>query len=128
MSSDFYEKWCKNARLTFFTELGQKNLTIYVKDREQSNQTKTEKDTCNPVFIAALFTIARMWKQHRCPPTNERIRKLQYIYATEYLSALERNTCESVLTKWTNLERIIQIEVSQKEKDKFRTLTHIYGI
>ena len=128
MSSDFYEKWCKNARLTFFTELGPKNLTIHVEDWEQSNQTKIEKDTCNPVFIAALFTIARTWKQHRCPPTSERIRKLQYIYATEYHSALERNTFESVLTKWTNPEPIIQIEVSQKEKDKFRTLTRIYGI
>ena len=78
------------------------------------------------MFIAALFTIARTWKQPRCPLTDEWIKKLWYIYTTEYYSAIKRNTSESVLMRWMNLEPIIQSEVSQKEKDKYCILTHIY--
>ena len=80
------------------------------------------------MFIAALFTIARTWKQPRCPLTDEWIKKLWYIYTMEYYSAIKRTTFESVLMRWTNLEPIIQSEVSQKEKDKYSILTHIYGI
>ena len=79
------------------------------------------------MFIAALFTIARTGKQPRCPSTDEWI-KLWYIYTMEYYSAIKRNTFESVLMRWMNLEPIIQSEVSQKEKDKYRVLTQIYGI
>ena len=74
-----------------------------------------KKSTCIPLFIAALFTIARTWKQPRCPLTDEWIKKLSYIY-----TAVKRNTFESVLMRWMNLEPIIQSEVSQKEKDKYR--------
>ena len=68
------------------------------------------------MFIAALFTIARTWKQPRCPLTDEWIRKLWCIYTMEYYSAMERNASESVLMRWMNLEPIIQREVSQKNK------------
>ena len=91
-------------------------------------ETKIEKDTCIPLFTAALFTIARTWKQPRCPLTDEWIKKLWYIYTMEYYSDIERSAFESVLMKWMNLEPIIQSEVSQKEKDKYHILTHIYGI
>ena len=91
-------------------------------------ETKIERDTCIPLFIAALFTIARTWKQPRCPSTDDWIKKLWYIYTVEYYSAIKRNTFESVLMRWMNLELIIQSEVSQKEKDKCHILTHIYGI
>ena len=91
-------------------------------------ETKIEKDTCIPLFIAALFTIARTWKQPRCPSTNEWIKKLWYIYTMEYYSAIKRNAFESVLMRWMNLEPIIQSEVSQKEKDKYHILMHMYGI
>ena len=80
------------------------------------------------MFIAALFTIARTWKQPRCLLTDEWIKKLCYIYTMEYYSAIKRNTFESVIMRWMNLEPIIQSEVSQKEKDKYCILTHIYGI
>ena len=90
-------------------------------------ETKIEKDTCIPLFIAALFITARTWKQPRCPLTDEWI-KLWYIYTVEYYSAIKRNAFESVLMRWMNLEPIIQSEVSQKEKDKYCILTHIYGI
>ena len=93
-----------------------------------SAETKIEKNTCIPLFIAALFTKARMWKQPRCPLTDEWIKKLQYIYIMEYYSAIKRNTSESILMRWMNLEPIIQSEESQKEKYKYYILTHIYGI
>ena len=86
-----------------------------------------EKGTCIPVFIAALFTIARTWKQPRCPLTGEWIKKWWYIYTMKYYSAIKRNAFESVLMRWMNLEPIISCEVSWKEKDKYRMLTHIYG-
>ena len=74
------------------------------------------------MFIAALFTITRTWKQPRCPSTDEWIKKLWYIYTIEYYSAIKRNTFESVLMRWMNLESIIQSEVSQKEKGKYHLL------
>ena len=91
-------------------------------------ETRVEKDTCIPFFTAALFTIARTWKQPRCPLTDERIKKLWYIYTMEYYSAIKRNAFELVLMRWMNLEHIIQGEVSQKEKDKYRIPMHIYRI
>ena len=80
------------------------------------------------MFIASLFTIARTWKQTRCPLTDEWIKRVWCIYTMEYYSAINRNTFESVLTRWMNLEPIIQSEVSLKEKNKYRILTHIHGI
>ena len=80
------------------------------------------------MFIAALFTIARTWKQPRGPSTDKWIKKLWYIYTMKYYSAIKRNTFESVLMRWTKLEPIIQSEVSQEEKNECLILTHIYGI
>ena len=91
-------------------------------------ETKIEKETCIPLFTAALFTIARTRKQPRCPLTNEWIKKLWYTFTIKYYSAIKRNAFESVLISWMNLECIIQGEVSQKEKDKYHIVMHIYGI
>ena len=71
-------------------------------------ETKIERDTCIPLFIAALFTIARTCKQPRCPSTDEWVKKLWYIYTMEYYSAIKRNVFESVLIRWMNLEPIIE--------------------
>ena len=79
----------------------------------------------SPMFIAALFIIARTWEQPRCPSADEWIRKLWYIYTMEYYSAIKKNTFESVLMRWMKLEPIIQSEVSQKEKHQYSILTHI---
>ena len=87
---------------------------------------KLKKTHVSPVFI--IFTIARTWKQPRCPQTDEWIKKLWYTHTVEYYSDIKRNTFESVLMRWMNLETIIQSEVSQKEKDKYHILMHIYGI
>ena len=93
-----------------------------------TEETRIERDTCAPMFTAALFIIARTWKQPRCPSANEWRRKLWYIYTMEYYSAIKKNTFESVLMRWMKLEPIIQSEVSQKENHQYSILTHIYGI
>ena len=80
------------------------------------------------MFIAALFTIARTWKQLRCSWAEEWIRKLWYIYTVEYYSAIKKNEFESVLMRWMKLEPVIQSEVSQKEKHQYSILMLIYGI
>ena len=90
-------------------------------------KTVIEKDTRTPVFIAALFTIARSWKQPKCPSTDEWIKKMWYIYTMVYYSAIKRNEIGSFVEMWMNLETVIQSEVSQKEKNKYRILTHICG-
>ena len=80
------------------------------------------------MFIAALFIIARTWKQPRCPSADEWIRKLRYRYTMEDYSAIEKNASESVLMRWMKLKPIIQSEVSQREKHQDGILVQIYGI
>ena len=80
------------------------------------------------MFIAALFTIARSWKQPKCPSTDEWIKKLWYIYTMEYYSAIKSSEIESCVETWMDLETIIQSEVNQKEKNKSHILMHICGI
>ena len=91
-------------------------------------ETKIEKDTFTPLFIAALFTVARTWKQPRCPSADERIRKLWYIYTMEYYSVIRKDTFESVIMRWMNLEPIIQSEVSLKKKHPYSILMDIQEI
>ena len=91
-------------------------------------ETKIERDTCIPLFTAALFTVARARKQPSCPSTGEWIKKPWNIYMLEDCSAIKRNAFESVLMRWMNLEPIIHSEVSQEKKDKYHILTYIYGI
>ena len=93
-----------------------------------TEETRTERDTGTPMFITALFTIARTWKQPRCPSADEWIRKLCYIYTMEYYSAIKKIAFESDLMSWVKLKPIIQSEVSQKEKHQYSILTHIYVI
>ena len=80
------------------------------------------------MFIAALFTIARSWKQPKCQSTDEWIKKVWYIYTMEYYSAIKRKEIGSFVETWMELDTVIQSEVSQKEKNKYRILMHIYGI
>ena len=91
-------------------------------------KTIIQKVSCTTMFISALFTIARTWKQPKCPLTDGWIKKIWHIYTTEYYSSIKRNEIELFLVRWMDLESVIQSEVSQKEKNKYRTLTHIYGI
>ena len=80
------------------------------------------------MFIAALFTIARTWKQPKCSSTEERIKKLWYIYTMEYYSAIKRNEIESFVETWMDLESVIQSEVSQKEKSKCHNNAYMWNL
>ena len=96
-----------------------------------------EKGTCPPVFMAALFTVARTRKQPRCPSTDEQIKKMweRYIYTHTHtythngiLLSHNRKEFEPVLVKWMNPEPVIQSEVNQKEENKYCISMHIYGV
>ena len=80
------------------------------------------------MFIAELFTIARTWKQPKCPSTDEWIKKMWYIYTMEYYSAIKRNEIELFVVRWMDLESVIQSEVSQKEENKYHMLTYIWNL
>ena len=80
------------------------------------------------MFIAALFTIARSWKQPKCPLTDEWIKRMWYIYTMECYSAIKRNEIGSFVETWMPLETVIQSEVSQKEKNKYRIFTHMWNL
>ena len=97
-------------------------LGIYPKN------TIIQKESCTAMFIAALFTIARTWKQPKCPSTDEWIKKMWYIYTMEYYSVIKRNEIGPFVETWMDLEPVIQSEVSQREKNKYRILTRICGI
>ena len=91
-------------------------------------KTIIQKVSCTTMFIAALFTVARTWKQPKCPSTDEWVKKMWHIYTMEYYSGVKRNEIELFGARWMDLESVIQSEVSQKEKNKYRMLTYIYGI
>ena len=91
-------------------------------------KTIVQQEICTTMFTAALFTIARTWNQPKCASTDEWIKKMWHIDTTEYYSAIKRNEIELFVVRWTDLESVIQSEVSQKEKNKYCMLMHIYGI
>ena len=91
-------------------------------------KTIIQKESCTKIFTAALFTIARTWKQPKYPSTDEWIKKMWHIYTMQYYSAMKRNETELFVVRWMDLGSVIQSEGSQKEKNKYHMLTHIYGI
>ena len=91
-------------------------------------KTIIQKQPCTTMFIAALFTIARTWKQPKCPSTDEQIKKMWHIYTMEYYSAIKRNEIALFVVSWMDLESVIQSEVSQKEKNKYCMLTYIWNL
>ena len=80
------------------------------------------------MFIATLITIAKTWKQPKCPLTDEWVKKMWYIYTMEYYSAIKRNESGSFVEMWMDLETVIQSEVSQKEENKYCIILLICGI
>jgi hypothetical protein len=86
-------------------------LGFYAEDVPTGN-----KDTCSTMFISALFKIARIWKEPRCPSTEEWIQKMWYIYTMEYYSAVKNNEFMKFLCKWMHLEDIILSEITQSQK------------
>ena len=115
-------RFLKNLKIELSYDPGIPLLGIY------PEKTIIQKESCNKMFIAALFTIARTWEQPKCPSSDEWIKKMWHIYTMEYYSAIKRNEIELFVVRWMDLETVIQSELSQKEKNKYCMLTHIYGI
>ena len=92
------------------------------------DKTLLKRDTCTRMFIAALFTIAKTWKQPKYPSTDDWIRKMWYIYTMEYYSTITKNTILPFAATQMELETLILSEVSQKEKDKYYVISLISGI
>jgi hypothetical protein len=89
-------------------------LGIYPKECDSGYS----RGTCIPIFIAALFTIAKLWKQPRCPTIDEWVKKMWYLYIMEFYSAMKKNEILSFARKWMVLENIILSKVSQAQKAK----------
>jgi hypothetical protein len=80
------------------------------------------------MFIAALFTIAKLWKQPRCPTTDEWMKKMWYLYTMKFYSAMKKNEILSFSSKQMELENIILSEVSQDQKTKNHMFSFICGL
>jgi hypothetical protein len=80
--------------------------------------TGYSKGTCTPMFMAALFTIAKLWKQSRCPTIDEWIKKMWYLYTMEFYAGMKKNEMLSFVGKWMELENIILSEVILVQKTK----------
>ena len=94
----------------------------------KSYKTIIQKESCTTMFIAALFTRARTWKQLKCSSTEEWIKKMWYIYTMEYYPAIKENKIMSFTATWMDLEIVILSEVSQTEKDRYHMIALICGI
>ena len=92
------------------------------------DKTFLENDTCACIFISGLFTISKTWKQPKCPLTEDWIRKIWYIYTMECYSATKKNEIIPFAATWMELETLILSEVSQKEKDKYHMISHIWNL
>jgi hypothetical protein len=99
-------------------------LGIYPKECN----TGYSEGICTPMFIAALFPIAKLWKQPRCPTTDEWIKKMWYLYTMEFYSDMKKTEILSFTSKWMELESIILSEVSQVQKTKNRMISLICGL
>ena len=97
-------------------------LSIYL------DKTSIQKDTCTPVFIIALFTRAKTWKQPKCPLTDEWIKKMGYIHTMEHYSAIKKNEKNAIVATLMELQILILSEVNQKEKEKYHTISLTRGI
>ena len=91
-------------------------------------KTTTPKDTCTPMFTAALFAIAKTWKQSKCASTEEWIKKMWYIYTMKYYSAIKRNEIPAFLATWMDLEIITLSEVSHTMRHQHQMLSLTFGI
>ena len=94
----------------------------------ENTKTLISKDICTPMFLAARFTIAKTWKQPKCPSTDEWIKKMWYIHTMEYYSAIKQNEIMPFAATWMDLEIFILSEISQAEKDKYYMISLICGI
>jgi hypothetical protein len=114
----------KKLKIELTNDLAIVLLDIYLKEYKSAYN----KGTCTPMFLAALFTIAKLWKQPRCPTTDKWINNMWYLYTMEFFSASKKNEILSFAGKWIELENIILSEVSQIHKAKSCIFSLIFGI
>ena len=107
----------KKLKIELPYDLAMPHMGIYL------DTTKIQKDICIPMFIAALFTVAK--KQPKCPSTDECMKKMWYIYTMEYHSAIKKNKTMPFVATWMELETLVLSKVSQKEKDKYHMMSLI---
>ena len=106
-------KFLKKLKIKLFYNPAIALLGIYPKD----TNIVIQRGTCTPMFIAAVSTVAKLWKEPRYPPTDESITKMWYIYTMEYYSAIKKNEILPFATTWIELEGIMLSEISQSEKN-----------
>ena len=99
-------------------------LGIYLK----KPKTLIQKNMCTPMFTAALFTIAKVCKQPKCPSIDKWIKMLWYIYTVEYYLTIKKNEILPFVTAWMDLEEIMLREIHKSEKDKYHVISLICGI
>ena len=99
-------------------------LGIYPKDADAVK----DRDTCTSMFIAAMSTITKLWKEPQCPSKDEWIKKTWFMYTMEYSSAIRNDKYPPFASMWMELEGIMLSEISQSEKDKHYTVSFIWGI
>ena len=92
------------------------------------DKTFIEKEICTPILITVVFTISKTWKQHKCPSTDEWIKKMWYIYTMEYYSAIKKDKLMPFAATWMDLETLILSEISQKEKNQYHMISLTSGI
>ena len=90
-------------------------------------ETPIQNNLCTPMFTAAQFTIAKCWKQTKCPSANEWIKKLWYIYTMEYYAAEIKKELLPFATAWMELESIILNKISQAVRDKYHMISPLTG-
>ena len=98
-------------------------LGIYLKDKDVVRR----RGTCTPMFITAMSTIAKLWKELRCPSTDEWIKKMWYTCTMEYYSAIRKNDYPTFAATWIGLEETMLSEISQTEEDNYHMVSLIYG-
>ena len=108
-------RFLKKLKMEIPFDLGIPLLGIYPKN----TTSQIQKDKYTPMFIAAGFTIAKIWKQPKFPSVDEWIKKMWYIHKMEYYSVIRKKQILPFATKWMELEDIMLIEISQVEKDKY---------
>jgi hypothetical protein len=119
-----YGGFLKNLNIDLSYDPAIPFLGIYPKEFDSGYS----RGTCTPMFIAALFTIAKLWKQSRCPTTDGWIKKIWYLYTIEFYSAMKKNEILSFASKWMELENIILSKVSQSQKTKNHMFSIICGL
>ena len=117
-----YGTFFKKLKIELPYDLAIPLLGIYLE------KTKIWKDTCTPIFISALFKIPRAWKQPKYPSTEEWIKKMWYIYTTEYYSAIKKNKIMPFIATWMDLEIVILSEVSQTQKGKYHDIAYMWNL